>query len=392
MKKKIGLFLGCTPEWGGQFQYNLSLLDAFNKLPEDEYEISIAYTEIIWESYLSNLTCDKFYIPFAKLSYLFGILITLFNLPLKIWYKISPLIDPIANKVKKQNCDLWVFSSYSFTSYQMPIKSIGVVHDLMHRYERGFPEISSFRIYYWREKVFKKMCKYCQYIFVDSNLGKNQLMESYDIDNHKIFVMPFVIPDYIYQHNNIQNKKGSLTLPGKFIFYPAQFWKHKNHENLIYAFANVIKKYPNIHLVFTGSKKNYYNKIVTLIHELNIKENVHILGYVSNEEIVDIYRKAHVFIFPSFCGPTNIPPLEALALGCPVSVSDVYAMREQLSEAAIYFNPNSVSEIENSILSLLNDNKLRDSLRIKGYEIVKHYTQEVFNNRFRNTIKTIVSG
>ena len=101
-------------------------------------------------------------------------------------------------------------------------------------------------------------------------------------------------------------------------------------------------------------------------------KNVTIKGFVSDENITYLYRHAVGMIMPSYFGPTNIPPLEAMALGCPVAVSDKYAMPEQVGDAGLLFNPDSPKEIAECIRKMWCDEKLRQQMIKKGYERVNN--------------------
>ena len=213
-----------------------------------------------------------------------------------------------------------------------PVNSVGIIHDLMHRYEK-FPEISTFWTYYWRERVFTRLCKYTKGIFVDSEVGKQQAVESYNADSDKIFPLTFIPAKYIYS-KAVPDDFDKFNLPEKYIFYPAQFWSHKNHINLLKAVSILKSKYNDIKLVLVGSKKNAYDFVKNAVTKLNIEKNVIFLGYVPDEYMPELYRKARTMAFVSCCGPTNIPPLEAMAVECPMVISDVYAMKEQSGNAA----------------------------------------------------------
>lgn len=392
MKKQVGIFLDCNKYWGGQYQYNLCLLEALNYLQSNGYEIIATYTEKSWEDDLKHYNFKKIYIPNLKLSHFFGIFLTLIDFPFNFWNRFSRFLDPIANILYKLEADIWIFSSYAFNSYQMPVRSIGVIHDLMHRYERRFPELGSWKIYHWREKAFKNLCKYNDAILVDSELGKKQTIDSYSISSKKVYVLPFIPPKYILSNKTNKDFDVKYKLPSKFIFYPAQFWEHKNHKNLILAISLLKEEIPDICLILVGSKKNAYNQIINLVESNNLKNNIQFLEYIPNDDITELYRRSRALIFPSFLGPTNIPPLEAMANNCPTAVSDVYGMKEQLGDGSCYFNPKSVEEIAQTIKNIWFDNELCAELIKKGRKrIQEYYTQDVFNNKFYFIINDILS-
>ena len=86
-------------------------------------------------------------------------------------------------------------------------------------------------------------------------------------------------------------------------------------------------------MVLVGSEKNSLRRIKKEIAKNDLQNNVEILGFVSDKQITYLYKHAVALVMPSYFGPTNIPPLEAMALGCPTIVSDRYAMGEQVGDA-----------------------------------------------------------
>ena len=178
-----------------------------------------------------------------------------------------------------------------------------------------------------------------------------------------------------------------IDVPEKYVFYPAQFWKHKNHMNLIKAIRILREDLHDIRLVLVGSEKNCYRKIKNYIIENKLENNIKILGFVGEENIVYLYRHAVAMIMPTYFGPTNIPPLEAMALGCPVAVSNKYAMPEQVGESGLLFNPDSPEEIAECIRKIWNDDELRMKMKELGYERINKWGQKEFENKFFYILK-----
>jgi glycosyltransferase involved in cell wall biosynthesis len=181
-----------------------------------------------------------------------------------------------------------------------------------------------------------------------------------------------VPPNYLL---NLQEEDVILKygLESKYIFYPAQFWEHKNHINLLKSIKILKERGLNVNLVLVGSQKNNYKKVLLQIKDLGISENVRILGYISNSELLSLYRNAVGMVFVSFLGPTNIPPMEAMVTGCPLICSDAYAMPEQVGSAGLLINPRDPLDIANKIEKIWNDAKLREELSKLGEEKSKEY-------------------
>ncbi|MDL2216563.1 glycosyltransferase family 4 protein, partial [Desulfovibrio sp. OttesenSCG-928-M14] len=179
-----------------------------------------------------------------------------------------------------------------------------------------------------------------------------------------IEVVPYAAPEGLL---TCTPQRPQALLPAGFFFYPAQFWQHKNHLRLLEALGRVKAHHPDIHCVFSGSTSHQgYAPFMEAIQTLRLAQNVTVLGYVSTAEIAWLYRHARGLIMPTLFGPTNIPPLEAMALACPVAVSDIYAMREQCGDAALYFNPHDTGDMALAISRLWTDAQTRSRLVEKG--------------------------
>ena len=159
--------------------------------------------------------------------------------------------------------------------------------------------------------------------------------------------------------------------------------------NLLKAIQILAESLSDIHLVLVGSERNNGREIKKYIRDNGLESHVTILGFVSDENITYLYRHAVGLIMPSYFGPTNIPPLEAMALGCPVAVSNKYAMPEQVGRAGLLFHPDSPEEMADCIKRLWTDDNLRERMRKDGYQRSKMWTKEKFEKKLYKIIDTI---
>jgi glycosyltransferase involved in cell wall biosynthesis len=389
--KKIGVFLGSEPGSGGMFQYSQAVLDAVASLPNSEYSSVVAYSSPQWDSYLESSKLRSIHIGSIGGIFSLSNLWRVAGLPIGAWRLISPYFHPIVRALVREQCDLWIFPAQDSWGYMAPVPSLASVHDLMHRYERRFPEVSANGRYYLRERLFRNICTWAKGILVDSDVGKQQVHESYQVPSEQIFVLPYVPPRYISEAVISSDFLHKYQLPEKFIFYPAQFWRHKNHIRLISALARVKEKYPDITLVLVGTRKNAYEDVVKHVNLLGLDSHVRIFGYVPDNDMPEFYRRARAMVMPTFFGPTNIPPLEAFALGCPVAVSNIYGIPEQVGDAALLFDPNSVDEMASCIERLWRDDALCVSLISKGNARTAMWGQKNFSYNLCEIIKKITN-
>jgi glycosyltransferase involved in cell wall biosynthesis len=129
--------------------------------------------------------------------------------------------------------------------------------------------------------------------------------------------------------------------------------------------------------------------VTTLLSKAQKAKNIKIIDQVTQEELKNYYQKAKLFVFPSFHESFGFPPLEAMACGTPVIVSNVTALPEVCGDAALYVNPHSITDITEKLQLLLSDEALRKSYRAKGLEHVKQYTWERAARAHLNIFKEV---
>jgi len=389
--KKIGLYLGSEPNGGGAFQYGISILNAVSTLPIDNYEVLVVYSTLSWGEILKKYSVKVRYVSLSSFERKIALWWRRIGFSTILWRKIAPKLHPFTRKFMQSDCDLWIFPSQDIWAYRIPIKGICAIHDLMHRYENRFDEVSAYGRDKRREFHYSDICKFSMGVLVDSRIGKQHVIESYKVEPSTVHILPFIAPNYIYSHHVPFEFDTRYHLPDKYIFYPAQFWSHKNHLNLIKAINQLKNELPDLKLVLVGAKKDGYELIIKKVIELELSQKIIFLGYVPNDDITEIYRRARALIMPTFFGPTNIPPLEALALGCPMAVSNIYGMPEQVGDAGLLFNPEIVEEIAESIKKLWVDDQLCEKLKVKGLKKSESWSQVQFNMQFETIIAGILS-
>lgn len=387
-KEKIGIYLGTLPESGGQFQWDLSVLKGLLSIMEKKYDLYIFYKNKIWEQYFDHREGIEAIFLLQTLSY--RVINRIFKiLKASLAKRLFPYLHPLGKIVKKKYIEIFILPSEANLGYLMPSKNITVVHDLMYLYEPNFPEVSNKKEKRRRSKIYKNVVTYSDIIIVDSQIGKEQVCESFNVKNHnQIRILRHVPPNHLTEEN-ATFPKGAGKLPKSFFYYPAQFWFHKNHMNLIHA-VNLLKRMKlNISIILTGTPKNSFKFTMGLIKKLKLEKNFYYLGYVSENEKIWLYKNAFALVMPSFFGPTNIPPLEALVLGCPVLCSDIYGVKEELGNSAIYFDPKSPKSIAKAIRTVWYDESLRNKLISVGKEHSKLWNQEKFNQKLNEIVGSI---
>lgn len=391
--KNIGIFLGTDANAGGLFQYSRAILEALAHITTDRTSIVAAYFNPKWRAHVDALGLVPLQLHHSGLEPLSPARVWRSAcLPIGLWRCGIWRCDPIARALRNQDCAAWIFPAQDHWTYLAPVDAIATIHDLMHRYQPQFPEVSQWGRRFVRDYRFRNICRSAKAVLVDSEVGAQQVCESYGLNKERLFALPYLPPSYIFDSNVPADFDRRFPLPAKFIWYPAQFWAHKNHERLVRAVALVKQTCPDIALVLAGAKRHRYPHVARLIEELGMSEHVSFVGYVPDEYMPGFYRRAHGLIMPTFFGPTNIPPLEAFACGCAVAISNLYGMPEQVGDAALLFDPASEDEMADAIRKLWFDDDFHALLVSRGYERSKFWDQRAFRNRLQTILERVVDG
>ena len=290
---------------------------------------------------------------------------------------------PIQKAIAENNIDLMYSLHIVREDFNIPY--ITTVWDLAHRKTPYFPEVSTVGwTFEMRENNYGPLLPKASGIVIGNNEGKRQVAHYYNIEPELIHTNPMPTPNYVYTTNEDNSILAKNNLEkGKYFFYPAQFWAHKNHIVLLKAIKKLKEQGKDFKLALTGSDQGNMDFIKRKISEMGLDNEVKLLGFVSREQIVALYKNAYALTFASYMGPDNIPPLEAFALNCPVICADTYGMKEQLKNGALFFNPKSEDDLIAKILELDNQ---KENLLENGYKLAKEYSIENYVNKIYQII------
>lgn len=297
---------------------------------------------------------------------------------MEVWQKF------VFDYLLKNNTDITLsLSPYCLT---MELPYITVVWDLQHRLQPYFPEVSTAGEWENREQSYTKMLQRASFIITGTQTGKAEIEQFYQVPSTRIKVLPLPTPHFALNSPQCDEKRvlEKYSLTKNYLFYPAQFWSHKNHIGLLLAVKWLRDKYNLVFpVVFSGSDKGNQIYIRQRVAELDLSQQVHFLGFVPQEDLIALYRNAFALTFLSFFGPDNLPPLEAFAIGCPVIASNVSGAQEQLGDAALLVDPKNTEQIARAIKSLWDNTTLRQSLVQRGLlRATKWTTQDYVKGLF----------
>ncbi|MFO7936732.1 MAG: glycosyltransferase family 1 protein [Kiritimatiellia bacterium] len=203
-----------------------------------------------------------------------------------------------------------------------------------------------------------------------------------------------VIPpgiDSVFKHENSfaehQRVRQLYQLPPSFLLFVGDLTYRKNIHGLISAFAIVQAERPDLHLVLAGAAdKSTQTDLEDRIHKLGLMHRVSFIGYVALEDLPVIYSMAQAFVFPSHDEGFGLPPLEAMACGCP-AVCAGGAPLEICGDAAANCDPHDRSSIAAAVSLLLDQPQYREEKIAAGYKKAAEFTwknaalktEEVYN-------------
>ncbi len=251
-----------------------------------------------------------------------------------------------------------------------------VLWDLEHLRHPFFPEVSMWYEWERRERYYHQILKRAALIFVPNETGRREAIDYYHVHPERLVLVPHPTPDWALT-------AGPAIFDGNrafdYLLYPAQFWPHKDHVVILHALALLRQEYGwPLRTVFVGSDKGNQSHVQERARALGVDDLVEFRGFIPKEELIALYRNAFALCYASFFGPENLPPLEAMALACPVVTAEYDGAHEQLGEAALFFPRADERALAERLLELKGNAALRKQLVERGLERSRRFTSDDF--------------
>ena len=286
--------------------------------------------------------------------------------------------SPFERALIRDGIDLVHFTSTSkrhLLLYQLPF--IITIFDGCHRDAPEFPEVRAFGEFERREILFGLASTKAALVLVNAPELIDDLCRRYAMQRERAVCIPFSPSTYVAKSGDAAAADAAVLAkyrlePG-YLFYPAQFWPHKNHITLLAALALLKQQGVTERLVLCGSDRGGREQIEKAIASYGLAGQISIIGFVESAELGALYRGADALAMPSYFGPTNLPPLEAWAVGTPVIYPEAFKI--QAGDAALLFDYDDPRSLADAILSLRTDGT-RERLRAAGHQRLQQFADE----------------
>jgi glycosyltransferase involved in cell wall biosynthesis len=236
-------------------------------------------------------------------------------------------------------------------SPRVNVPTIVTLHDVQHR---DLPEFFGPARRSFRRLAYDRAARSAAAVIVTSDFVRRRAQEALGLPSDRIHVVPHAIDHTVFQPGDEEREP--------IVLYPARAWPHKNHARLFEAFASLRESRPRLRLILTGGGLSRLDPL---------PEGVENLGEIPATQLASLYRRAACLVYPSLYEGFGIPPLEAMACGCPVAASNAGAVPEVCGDAAVLFDP---TDVEAMAAAMVEADNRRDELVERGFARAAAFT------------------
>ncbi|MFB3817712.1 MAG: glycosyltransferase family 4 protein [Candidatus Methylomirabilales bacterium] len=255
------------------------------------------------------------------------------------------------------------FASQGFTLCALP--SVYSAHELEHLH---FPQCFTPEALAWREALYPTAIRLAHTVVVGSRWTRADLLRRYPVDPAKVQVIPEAPPTLASPEpapEALRRLARTLGLPRPFALYPAGIWPHKNHLRLLEALALLRDRDGCfVRLVCAGAASpRFWPEVERRVADLGLADRVRFPGFLPEDDLRGVYRLAHALVLPGLFEASSHPVFAAWQEGVPVACARAAALPEQVEDAALLFDGESVEALADAVRRILDDESLRRRLQ-----------------------------
>lgn len=281
----------------------------------------------------------------------------------------------VIKDIQKEKVDLFFApSSYIIPAFcPTSIKMVMTVHDLV---SHMFPANHNKKAVIIERLTLKRAIKRADKIFVVSENTKKDLLKRFTYPESRITTTYCAPAEYFNtktSEEDLQKFKEKMKYPDNFVLAVGTLEPRKNFATLIRSFSTIKKKHPDFKLVIVGKQGWKFKQIEETIKQYKLEEEVIFPGYLKDNDLKNTYKLAKVFVFPSLYEGFGIPPLEAMASGCPVVSSNVASLPEVIGDAGLLVDPTNPYKLAEAVSSLIENEQVRQKMIERGHGQVQKF-------------------
>jgi len=348
---KIVAYLDTNIRLGGGEVQAFNAVQQLSKICKDIFDFEVATNIKENIPHLEHIGISSFYLRFGFLDRVLPLLMR------NRFYQILPWQPFILGRFEKallrRKTDIVIFvTSPGYSHLLQQLNYITAVWDLCHRDFPEFPEVRYNGEFHIREHHYTHNLGDAFMVLTDSPRLSESLIRRYGLDPERLVAIPYSPSPFLAAELSLPTDEvmAIYNLKPGYFYYPAQFWAHKNHVRIIEALKLLRDQGKMPHCVFSGEDYGTRHLIEERVKQLNLADQISILGYVPHEHVRGLYLGSCAVIMPTYFGPTNIPPLEAWLLERPLIYSIYYSA--QAGDAALLVDPDDPRSLASAMISI----------------------------------------
>lgn len=303
-------------------------------------------------------------------------------------FKLTP---PPKNLVSRIGADVFYcpFGAAAFHTSEVP--TVAFIADLLHR---DYPFTLTSAQIAERETHIAKTVSVAAMIQCNSRSMVERMIVHYQFPEEKLFytylpVQALLDADPATSEELVRK----LGINAPFFFYPANLWKHKNHETLLVAYRLYREQAGDAawDLVLTFHEDKRAGEIRELIQALGIEAHVHCPGYVSEAGLRALWQSAGALVFPSLHEGFGIPLVEAMHYGAPIIAGSDFSLSEIGGDACYRVNPRKVESVAEGLQKVSQDGVLREKLKCLGRQRLKFFDLQIETRKLLDVLWSLPS-
>ncbi len=358
----------------GVYTYALGLIKGFHEIDKKNFfqiyvnkDLKNHFLKKIKKKNFKIIEVEKKFIPLKKINTLISLLFGFLGINTSPIHSFLTNIINYKNKIIfEKNSDLIIFLNAHENSYNLKISSIINFHDIIHK---THPEFLEKREVIIRNVIYQNSANSADFIIASSKTMKKEFVSFMRLKVNKIILINEGVD------KNFTLKVKNKKIKKKYFFYPAQFWIHKNHIQLIKEFTKFkVKTKSKIRLYLCGKRKKYFTKVEKYIKSNKIKDVIY-LGELSSNELKKYYNNCEAVVMPSLYESSSLVILEAISNKKIVIASNIGPNKElsQFFKLFIFnlYRKNDLSDQLSKVVNLDEFNRKKitnhNIARIENY-------------------------